>query len=69
DNYADETAYEAAADAIVADPKSLKKNRADGGMYYLNTTTGQFVATDSSGKVLTMFVPSGDPENYFKKQL
>jgi hypothetical protein len=68
-NYADEQAYEAAADAIVADSKSLKRNRAAGGMYYLNKTTGQFVATNSSGTVLTMFVPSSDPENYFNTRV
>ncbi|WP_392478230.1 DUF4157 domain-containing protein [Nostoc sp. C110] len=66
--YADKTAYEAAADAIVADSSSLKKTRAAGGMYCLNTTTGQFVATNASGKVLTMFVPSSNPLNYFTAQ-
>ena len=66
-NYADSQAYEAAADAIVADPSSSQKNRAAGGMYYLNKTTGQFVATNSSGRVLTMFVPT-NPQKYYDNQ-
>jgi len=66
--YASEAEYEAAADTIVADPSSKSKPRGGGGMYYLNETTGQFVATNSSGGVLTMFVPSSDPEAYFNKQ-
>jgi hypothetical protein len=68
DAYASESEYEAAADKIVADSSSKSKPRGGGGMYYLNETTGQFVATNSSGGVLTMFVPSSDPEAYFNKQ-
>jgi len=65
--YADATAYEAAADAIVANPSSLSKTRGAGGMYYFNTTTNQFVATDATGKVLTMFVP-GTLVAYYNSQ-
>ena len=64
--YADARAYEAAADAIVANPSSLRKPRNAGGTYYFNTTTNQFVATDS-GRVLTMFVPR-DGINYYNRQ-
>jgi hypothetical protein len=66
--YASEAQYEAAADAIVADSSSISKPRGGGGMYYLNKTTGQFVATNSSGGVLTMFIPNSNPVAYFNKQ-
>ncbi|ACK70940.1 hypothetical protein PCC7424_2523 [Gloeothece citriformis PCC 7424] len=65
--YANEAAYEAAADAIVADPTSLSKPRAAGGSYYFKAATGQFVATNAAGEVLTMFVPSSG-QAYYNKQ-
>ncbi|MBN3910156.1 MAG: DUF4157 domain-containing protein [Nostoc sp. NMS1] len=66
--YANEADYEAAADAIVSDPTSLQKTGGTGKTYYLNQTTGQFVATNSAGKILTMFVP-GNPLAYYTKQI
>jgi hypothetical protein len=65
--YASEAEYETAADNIVADSSSQSKPRGGGGMYYFNATTGQFVATNSDGGVLTMFVPT-DRQAYFDKQ-
>ncbi len=66
--YADEAAYESAADSIVANSTSLKKPRAAGGSYHLLPSTGQFVATDAGGSVITMFVPSSNPLAYYNSQ-
>ncbi len=71
--YANENDYANAAISIVTDGDAGNANvqlktGANGKKYYLNTTTSQFVATDGSGNILTMFVPSSDPQVYFSNQ-